>query len=120
MLSHDAISQVKSDHVIRALSSASLTIPSRVAMAQVLTEHIISTADPLRVMYPVAKLAVLGFPTHQQTTLDLIMTDLSHQYSPLKPLPPMGRSTHLSILWTPTPTTSRHRSAVTKTHRPYA
>ncbi|XP_063887196.1 uncharacterized protein LOC135114899 isoform X1 [Scylla paramamosain] len=30
----------------------------------------------------------------------------------------MGRSTHLSILWSPTPTTSTPRSAVTRTHRP--
>ncbi|MPC17872.1 hypothetical protein E2C01_010741 [Portunus trituberculatus] len=43
------------------------------------------------------------------------MTDLSQQYSPPKPLPPMGRSTHLSILWTPTPTTSVPRSTTTKT-----
>ena len=61
---------------------------------------------------------VVDFPTHHQSTLDLIMTDLSQQYSPPKPLPPMGRSTHLSILWTPTPTTSVPRSTVTRSHRP--
>ncbi|MPC36333.1 hypothetical protein E2C01_029788 [Portunus trituberculatus] len=76
---------------------------------QVLTEHIISTADVLRVRYPAAKLI--------QRALDLIMNDLSKQYSPPKPLPPMGRSTHISILWIPTPTTMPRRSAVTKIHR---
>lgn len=113
--------------------------PPRAATAQLLTEHIIDTADALRVRFPAAKLVIAGdfnrldvseilhqlhltqvvdFPTHQQATLDLIMTDLSQQYSPPIPLPPMGRSTHLSILWGPTPTTSTPRSAVSRMHRP--
>ena len=113
--------------------------PPRAATAQLLAEHIIETADALKVRYPAAKLVVCGdfnkldvsnilhqlnltqvveFPTHQQATLDLIMTDLTQLYSPPKPMAPMGRSTHLSIMWTPAPTTSLPRSAVTRTHRP--
>ncbi|XP_063880642.1 uncharacterized protein LOC135111371 isoform X2 [Scylla paramamosain] len=104
--------------------------PPRAATAQLLTAHTINTADALRVRYPAAKLVicqdfdrldindilhqlhltqVVDFPTHQQAILDLILTDLGQQYSPPKLLPPMGRSTHLSILWTPTATTSTRR-----------
>ena len=113
--------------------------PPRAATAQLLISHVIDTADALRVRYPAAKLVICGdfnrldisdivhqldltqvvdFPTHQQATLDLIITDLSQQYLSPRSLPPMGRSTHRAILWTPTPTTSRPRSAVTTTHRP--
>ena len=113
--------------------------PPRAATAQLLTDHLISTADELRVRYQAAKLIicgdfnrldisdilhqlnltqVVGFPTHEQATLDLIMTDLNQQYQPPLPLPPIGRSPHTSILWRPAPTTSLPRSAVTRHYRP--
>ncbi|MPC40782.1 hypothetical protein E2C01_034350 [Portunus trituberculatus] len=46
------------------------------------------------------------------------MTDLSQHYQYPEPQAPIGRSTHLSILWSPTPTSSVHHTTVTKTHRP--
>jgi len=100
---------------------------------------ITDTADALRVRFPAAKLVICGdfncidisdllhqlhltqivdFPTHGQTTLDLIITDLSQQYTPPQPLPPMGRSSHLSVLWAPILTTSLPKTTITKTHRP--
>ena len=113
--------------------------PPRAPTAQLLINHIIDTADALRVRYPAAKLVicgdfnrlniddilsqlhltqVVGFPTHGQATLDLIITDLSQQYLSPQPLPPMGRSNHLSVLWNPAPTLSTPKATVTKTHRP--
>ncbi|XP_076059357.1 uncharacterized protein LOC143035968, partial [Oratosquilla oratoria] len=82
--------------------------PPRAHTAALLTDHIIET-DSLRLKYPAAKLVICGdfnrldtseilhqlsliqvvnFPTHKQTTLDLIMTDMAQQYSPSRPLPP--------------------------------
>ena len=113
--------------------------PPRASTAQVLADHLITTADRLRVRFPAAKLVicgdfnrldtsdiqhqlrltqVVGFPSHEQATLDLILSDLSHQYQPPLPLPPIGRSNHLSIIWRPAPTTSVPKSSVTRTHRP--
>ena len=60
----------------------------------------------------------MDFPTHEQTTLDLILSDLSRQYQPPQPLPPVGRSDHISVLWRPAPTTSVQTSPVTRYHRP--
>ncbi|KAK4323709.1 hypothetical protein Pmani_005611 [Petrolisthes manimaculis] len=95
--------------------------------------------DTLRVRYPAAKLVICGdfnrldvsdiqhqlnltqvvdFPTHGQATLDLILTDLDHQYSAPRPLPPVVRSNHASILWSPAPTTSVPRETVTQSYRP--
>ena len=114
--------------------------PPRSPLAQVLVDHLITTADALRVKYQAAKLVICGdfnrlniddiqhqlnltqvvdFPTHEQTTLDLIMSDLSQQYLPPQPLPPIGRSTHLSILWRPEPTHAATPPApVTRSYRP--
>ena len=104
------------------------------------TDHIIDTADSLRLRFPAAKLVVCGdfnrmdvsevlhqlnltqvvtFPTHDQTTLDLIMTDLAELYRPPTPLPPVGKSTHITIEWRPAPSTSIPRiRQVTRQHRP--
>ena len=113
--------------------------PPRAPTALLLTNHIIETADTLRLRFPAAKLVICGdfnrldigeivhqlnltqvvtFPTHEQTTLDLIMTDMAQQYSPPRPLPPLGRSTHITILWTPAPSTSIPKKKVTRHHRP--
>lgn len=83
--------------------------PPPAPTAQLLVDHIIDTADALRVRFLSAKLVICGdfnrldvndtmhrlnltqvvnFPTHQQATLDLIMTDLSQQYSPPGLSPP--------------------------------
>ncbi|XP_076066347.1 uncharacterized protein LOC143039896 [Oratosquilla oratoria] len=83
--------------------------PPRAHTASLLTDHIIETADSLRLKYPAAKLVICGvfnrldtseilhqlsltqvvnFPTHKQTTLDLIMTDMAQQYSPSRSPPP--------------------------------
>lgn len=62
---------------------------------------------------------IVDFPTNERNTLDLILTDLSEQfYLPPQPLPPVGRSTHLSVLWTPAPTTSHHQARAIRTYRP--
>ena len=111
----------------------------RAPSGQALSDHIISTADTLRGRYPSAKLVVCGdfneldisditeqlhltqvvdFPTHGQNTLDLILTDLSDQYLPPQPLPPMGRSPHITVLWSPSPTTAPPHSTSTHTYRP--
>lgn len=93
--------------------------PPRSPLAHVLVEHLINTADSLRARYPSAKLVLCGdfnqlntseieqhlqvsqvddFPTHGANTLDIILTDMREQYLPPQPLPPVGRSTHLSVL----------------------
>lgn len=113
--------------------------PPRAATAQMLLDHLINTADALRVTYPAAKLVICGdfnrldtsdlqhqltltqvvdFPTHDQATLDLILSDLSQQYQPPQPLPPIGRSTHSTVVWRPAPTTSVPTPAVTRSYRP--
>ncbi|MPC57769.1 hypothetical protein E2C01_051756 [Portunus trituberculatus] len=46
------------------------------------------------------------------------MTDLSQHYQRTESQALLGRSAHLSILWSPTPTSSLHHSIATKTHRP--
>ncbi|XP_076064938.1 uncharacterized protein LOC143038979 [Oratosquilla oratoria] len=113
--------------------------PPRVHTAALLSDHIIETADSLRLKYPAAKLVICGdfnrldtseilhqlsltqvvnFPTHKQTTLDLIMTDMAQQYSPPRPLPPIGRSTHITIQWSPAPSNAIRRTKVTRHHRP--
>ena len=113
--------------------------PPRSPTAQLLTNHIIDTADVLRVRFPAAKLVicrdfnrlevsdilhqlhliqVVDFPTYNQTTFDLIITDLAQQYSPARALTPLGHSAHLTILWTPAPITSVSKSAVTRIYRP--
>ena len=113
--------------------------PPRAAIAQLLTEHLISTAHALRVKYQAAKVVIcgnfnrlaisdiqhqlhltqiVGFPTHDQTTLDLILSNLSQQYQPLQPLPLLRCSNHLTVLWRPKPTTSIPVSAVTRSYRP--
>lgn len=113
--------------------------PPRAPTAQTLIEHLIHTSDQQRSKFPAAKLVICGdfnqldtrelqhqlnlkqiveFPTHNNTTLDLILTDLTDLYSHPQPLPPVGRSTHLSILWSPTPTTSQPPRTELKTYRP--
>ncbi|XP_076039158.1 uncharacterized protein LOC143024257 [Oratosquilla oratoria] len=113
--------------------------PPRAHTAALLSDHIIETADSLRLKYPAAKLVICGdfnrldtseilhqlsltqvvnFPTHKQTTLDLIMTDMAQQYSPPRPLPPIGRSTHITIQWSPAPSNAIRRTKVTRHHRP--
>ena len=83
----------------------------RTATAQLLINHVIDTPDVLRVRFPAAELVICGdlnrldvsdilhqlyltqivdFPPHDQTTLDLIITDLSQQYSLPQSLPPRG------------------------------
>lgn len=83
--------------------------PPRAPTAHLLTNHIIDTADTIRVRYPTAKLVVCGdfnrldtseiahhlnltqvvdFPTHEQATLDLILTDMA------QPLFPPSRPEH--------------------------
>ena len=113
--------------------------PPHAATAQLLTEHQINTADALRVRYQAAKLVicggfnrldisdiqhqlhltqVVGFPTNDQTTLKLILFDMSQQYKTPQPLLPIGRSNHLTVLWRPIPTTSIPVSADTRSYRP--
>ncbi|XP_076033182.1 uncharacterized protein LOC143020617 [Oratosquilla oratoria] len=113
--------------------------PPRANTALLLNDHIIETADSLRLRFPAAKLVVCGdfnrldtsdilnhlnlkqvvtFPTHDQTTLDLIMTDMAQLYSTPRPLPPIGKSTHLTIQWSPAPSAAIHRIKVTRQHRP--
>lgn len=113
--------------------------PPRSPTGQQLIEHIITTADIIKIRLPSSKLVICGdfneldvgdmlahlslkqvvdFPTHGQNTLDLIMTDLADLYLPPQPLPPMGRSPHLSVLWSPTPTTSLPRVSTVTTYRP--
>ncbi|MPC91586.1 hypothetical protein E2C01_086632 [Portunus trituberculatus] len=74
--------------------------------------------DVSEILHQLSLNQVVNFPTLQQAKLDLIMTDLHHHYSSPKPLPPVGRSTHLSILWSPASTTSPQLSKVMKTYRP--
>ena len=113
--------------------------PPRAPTALLLTNHIIETADTLHLRYLASKLVVCGdfnrldiseilhqlnltqvvtFATHEQATLDLIITDMAQQYSPPRSLPPLGRSTHVTILWSPSPTISTPRREVTRHHRP--
>ncbi|KAK3882610.1 hypothetical protein Pcinc_013022 [Petrolisthes cinctipes] len=113
--------------------------PPRAPSQAVLMEHIINTCDILKIRYPSAKFVICGdfneinteelenalslsqvvdFPTHNQSVLDEIVTDLSNQYLPPQPLPPVGKSTHLSILWTPIPTTTHHQPPIIRKYRP--
>ena len=61
---------------------------------------------------------VVDFPTHEGHSLDLIISDLGEQYLPPQPLPPVGRSKHVSVLWSPAPTTTQACHTTTRTHRP--
>ena len=113
--------------------------PPRCRTKEVLMQHLIYTSDFLRTKYPCAKLVLCGdfneikdeelqdplqlsqvvkFPTHGRNTLDKIFTDVGEQYLPPIPLPPLGRSAHLSVCWAPTPTTRHRQQTVTKTYRP--
>lgn len=113
--------------------------PPRSPTGHTLIEHLINTSDTLRARFPAAKLVLCGdfneldtseiqdqlnlsqivdFPTHEGHTLDLIISDLSEQYLPPQPLPPVGRSKHLSIFWSPAPTTTQQRGTTTRTYRP--
>lgn len=115
--------------------------PPREPSQAVLTDHIIFTCDILKTKYPSAKFLICGdfneidtqvfenelalsqvvdFPTHNQSVLDKIITNLADQYLPPQPLPPVGKSTHLFILWTPTltTTTTHHQPPTTRRHRP--
>ncbi len=47
---------------------------------------------------------IINSPIHGRNTLDLILTDLHDYYLPPKPLPPLGKSTHISVGWEPLPT----------------
>ena len=113
--------------------------PPRSPTGPLLVDHIISTADTLRTRLPSSRLVVCGdfneldvgdildhlslrqvvdFPTHGRNTLDLVMTDMADLYLPPQPLPPMGRSPHLSVLWSPTLTTSLPPVCTVATYRP--
>ncbi len=112
--------------------------PPRSPTAEMLVTHLINTADFLRSKFPCSKLVICGdfneldvspisqhlnltqvvdFPTHGNSTLDLILTDVGTHYLPPQQLPPMGRSTHVTILLPATPTNSPS-PAVTRTYRP--
>ncbi|KAK3893298.1 hypothetical protein Pcinc_002854 [Petrolisthes cinctipes] len=114
--------------------------PTRAPTHALLVDHIIDTCDTLQARYQSSKMVICGdfnqldpkeiedqlsitqivhFPTHKQNTLDLIITDLSDQYLPPQPLPPVGRSNHLSMFWTPATTTSHDQDDhTTKICRP--
>ena len=113
--------------------------PPRSNNKDLLIQHLIDTADFMRTKFPRAKLVLCGdfneinccdiqdplqltqvvnFPTHGNNTLDKIFTDVADQYLTPRPLPPFGRSTHLSVLWSPSPTYSHPRGATCKTYRP--
>lgn len=108
-------------------------------MAQLLVNHISDTFDALQVRFPATKLVICGdfncldinnilhqvnltqavdFPTHEQTTLDLINMNLSQHCLPTWPPPTMGCRSHLSVFWAPSPTTSLPESAALRTYRP--
>ena len=58
-------------------------------------------------------LNVVKFPTRDKNTLDLIITNISGLYETPQRLPPVGKSDHVSILWSPSrlgDDTSRHHS----------
>ena len=46
-------------------------------------------------------LSVVKFPTRDKNTLDLIITNISGLYETPQRLPPIGKSDHVSILWSP-------------------
>lgn len=91
--------------------------PPRAPSHALLIDHIINTCDSPRTRFQSAKFVICGdfnqldiseieelnlhqvvyFPTHEQNTLDLIITDLADQYLP--PQPAVGRSNHLSVSW---------------------
>ena len=113
--------------------------PPRAPTHELLIDHIINTGDSLRTRYHSSKLVICGdfnqldvsdikdhlnlvqvvdFPTHEQNTLDLILTDMADQYLPPQPLPPVGRSNHLSVQWLPAATTPHPHQPTTRTYRP--
>lgn len=47
------------------------------------------------------------------------MSDLSDQCLPPQPLPPVGRSKHLRVLWAPAPTITQVRDTTSRTYRPW-
>ena len=113
--------------------------PPRSPLKETLLEHLINTSDLLKTRFPCAKIVLCGdfneikdeelqnplhllqvvdFPTHLDKTLDKIFTDMGEQFLPPRPLPPLGRSPHLSVLWEPTPTTSLPQQEASRSHRP--
>ncbi len=113
--------------------------PPRSPTGPTLVEHLINTCDVMRGRYPATKLVLCGdlneldtseiqgqlnlsqvvdFPTHEGHTLDLIITDLNELYLPPLPLPPVGRSKHLSLIWRPAPTNKLQRVTTTRLYRP--
>ncbi len=115
--------------------------PPRSATGPALINHIIESSDELKLKFPSSKIVicgdlnqlnineileqlhltqVVGFPTNinSNNTLDLILTDLGDQYLPPKPLPPMGKSNHLCVYWSATPTIPHQHSSIIRTHRP--
>ena len=104
-----------------------------------LLDHLIYTSDALRTQYPCAKLVLCGdfneldtkgvqdqlhlsqivnFPTYGPSKLDLILTDITTNYHQPTPLPPIGRSPHLPVLWSQAPTSPTYQPSHIKTYRP--
>lgn len=100
-----------------------------------LIDHIIDTCDMLKPRFPSTKLVICGdfnelntseiqeqihllqiidFPIHGPNTFNMILTDLGGQHLPLQLLPPVGHSTHVSILWNPAPTTLHQQAQTLK------
>ncbi|XP_050728151.1 uncharacterized protein LOC127004456 [Eriocheir sinensis] len=61
---------------------------------------------------------IVNFPTHGNNTSDLILTDLNDFYNPPIPLAPFGRSTHLTVLWTPKSSLAPTHETTTAKYRP--
>ena len=113
--------------------------PPRAPSKDALLHHLTHASDLLRVRYPSAKIIICGdfneidtfdlqnelhisqlvdFPTHENRTLDLILTDLGDHYNPPQPMAPFGRSNHLSVLWRPKATVSLQQASTLRTYRP--
>lgn len=94
-----------------------------------LLSHLIHTSDALRNQYPCAKLVLCGHvneldtkglqehlhlsqlisvPTQGNDTLGLILTDMAAHQPPPRPLPPLGRSIHLPVVWSQVPHLLQH------------
>ena len=60
---------------------------------------------------------LVTFPTRGDATLDLIMTNFSVHYKDPVPMPAMGKSDHMCILWRPKVQVVKHQSTK-RTYRP--
>ena len=113
--------------------------PRNTAHQDLLIEHLSTTGDLLRARFPSSKLLICGdfnrtdttpvqsdlhlkqvvdFPTYQDTTLDLILTDMDRLYKKPVPRPHLGMTTHSTVLWEPLPTLALPNLTHTRVCRP--